>query len=232
MKTINFQLAAAFFLAHPIAAGASEIQHTMPSDARLRLEAGKQSMRSAAAIARADEQAKQQRPAVPDVMSAAPLTAPAPDPAAIAQRYAASSRHEEALYIMVSFSMPEQSIARLAEQARKAGAALVLRGVVDNSLTRTAELAAHYVKKYPGVQFQVDPSLFRRFAIIQVPTFVLAGDQQDSPSCGKQCATESDFVSVAGDVTLDYALEYMSRQRDGRLAQAAATRLKKIRRMP
>jgi conjugal transfer pilus assembly protein TrbC len=214
-----------------VASAQAGAQSAMPDEAAIAREAAKQAPRSAAAIIKAEQQAKRQRPAVPDVSTLAPL--PALDPAAIAKRYQGMGPAEESgLFVMVSFSMPRESIERLAEQASKAGATLVLRGMVDDSLKKTAETVADYLKRYPGAQFQIDPTVFKRFAVTQVPTFVLSSAPRDATTCGKECDPRNTFASVSGDVTLDYALEYLAKRRDGQFAALAESRLKRLRGMP
>jgi len=212
-------------------AGAAAAQSPLPSDAAIARESGKQAPRSAAAITKAEQQSKLLRQPVPDVGT--PGALPAPDPALIAKRYETGQvQQEPGLFILVSFSMPPESIERLAAQAAKAGGALVLRGVVDNSLKKTAEIAGEFIKRHPGAQFQVDPTLFRRFNVTQVPAFVLSAQAPESNTCGKACDPANTFVTVAGDVTLDYALEYIARQRDERFADLAERRLKRLRGAP
>ncbi len=134
---------------------------------------------------------------------------------------------------MVSFSMPPESIERLAAQASKVGATLVLRGMVDDSLTKTAQVVAAFLKRYPGAQFQIDPTVFRRFSIDQVPAFVLSTQPTGASTCaGKECSPRDSFVSVAGDVTLDYALEYLAQQRTAKFSSMAERRLKRLRGAP
>lgn len=211
-----------------LASGARATPPQLPDAAALARESEKQAPQSAAAISKADRQAKQLRQSVPDV--GPPSALPAPDPAAIARRYeAVPPQQDSALFILISFSMPAQSIDRLAAQAGKAGATLVLRGAIDGSLRRTAEVAAQFVKKYPGAQFQIDPTLFTRFAVSQVPAFVLSVRPEDSHTCGKDCDARNTYASVAGDVTLDYALDYLARQRDARFSALAERRLRQLR---
>lgn len=200
----------------------------MPGDAAIKREFDKQSKRSAAAISQADRQSKLMRAPVPDVGKAPPVAAP--DPASIAKRYETmGSIEDSSLFIMVSFSMPIESIDRLAEQSSKVGATMVLRGVLEGSLTKTAETVARIVKRHPKLQLQIDPTLYRRFGINQVPTFILTRGAFDSRTCGKECGTNDAFASVAGDVTLDYALDQLARQRRDPLSQLAERKLRKLR---
>ena len=75
---------------------------------------------------------------------------------------------------------------------------------------------------------------FTRFAVRQAPTFVLtlndaANDMQGN--CRAGCATPASFVSVAGDVSLDYALETIQR-RQPQAAPRAEPLLKRLRASP
>lgn len=206
----------------------------LPNDDVIAREAIKQAARSASTIDKADRQSRQLRQAVPDVGAVAPLPVPlpAPDPADIAKRYGAAQQPDAALFVLVSLSMPPASLGRLAAQAGKAGATLVLRGVVDGSLTKTAEMTAAVIRQHPGAQFQIDPTLFRRFNVDQVPTFVLAAPTAQGQTCGKDCDAQGTFVRVSGDVTLDYALEHLARQANPRFARLAYHRLKQLRGTP
>ncbi len=212
-------------------AASATAQSTMPADSVIEREADRQAPRSAAAIEKAERQAKLLRQPMPIVD--APSSLPALDPAALASRFEGIHvQEQEGLFILVSFSMPPASIDRLADQAAKAGATLVLRGVIDDSLRKTMDAASEFIKRHPGVQFQIDPTLFRRFNVTQVPAFVLSVQPPDSASCGKACDPANSFASVAGDVTLDYALDFLARQGDGRIAGLAERRLKQLRGTP
>jgi len=206
----------------------------LPNDDVIAREATKQAARSASTIDKADRQSRQLRQAIPDVGAVGPLPAPlpAPDPADIAKRYGPAQQPDAALFVLVSLSMPPASLDRLAAQAGKAGATLVLRGVVDGSLTKTAEMTAAVIRQHPGAQFQIDPTLFRRFNVDQVPTFVLAAPTAQGQTCGKDCDAQGTFVRVSGDVTLDYALEHLARQANPRFARLAEQRLKQVRGTP
>lgn len=205
----------------------------LPDDASIARQASQQASRTAAAMVRAEQQAQhiqQQHQAVPDIAPSS--SAPIPDPAAIAQQLTTpQGSMAPALFVLVSFSMPPPSLERLAHQAALAGGSLVLRGVVDDSLAKTAEMARAIAARHAGVQILIDPTLFRRFAVKQVPTFVLSAMPDGLGSCGKDCSVPA-FASVTGDVTLDYALEHLARQRDARFSPTAERCLQKLRAMP
>jgi conjugal transfer pilus assembly protein TrbC len=68
-----------------------------------------------------------------------------------------------------------------------------------------------------NVSWLIDPEAFTRFGVRHAPTFVLslkdATSDDAQRSCTSGCVTTAAFVSVAGDVSLDYALETIMRRR-------------------
>lgn len=157
---------------------------------------------------------------------------------AIAKGYAASTdRIAQAqglvsgpgLLVFVSFSMPEATLKRLVEQAARAKAALVLRGFVNGSLQETV-LRVQRLIGTRDVAFQIDPQAFDRFAINKTPSFVLVRDGAQAKDCASgQCFAADAFVTTAGDVSLDYALENIQRMAP-KFAGDAAGFLNRIRR--
>jgi conjugal transfer pilus assembly protein TrbC len=132
------------------------------------------------------------------------------------------------LLIFASFAMPEPTFARLVDQAARAQATIVIRGFVDGSLKTTVARAQHLIGQR-RVAFQIDPQAFDRFAVQRTPSFVLlrAGAKPASCAAGT-CFDTSAFVSAAGDVSLDYALEFFE-QRSPQFAKDAAVFLKRLR---
>lgn len=115
------------------------------------------------------------------------------------------------LLVFVSFSMPESTLGRLVDQASRAGATLVLRGLVDNSLQKTVVRVQGLIGDRK-VGFQIDPQAFDRFSVTVTPTFVLIKDGAvPAPCAAGTCFPASAFVSTAGDVSIDYALEFFER---------------------
>lgn len=197
-----------------LAASSACFAQTLPSNAELAKEATKAMPRSADILKRAGDQTANQMGRMPDVGQVKPTgVAPAAaDPSAVAKLYAsAAAARKPQLHIAVSLSMPSEALHKLADQAAATGSHLVLRGVVDNSLPRTAELTAAYVKRHPGLQFDINPLVFRRFAITRVPTYVITKDDRELKQCSKECEASDFFVSVSGDVSLDYAMEHISK---------------------
>jgi type-F conjugative transfer system pilin assembly protein TrbC len=76
---------------------------------------------------------------------------------------------ENGILVFVSFSVPEAALKVLSHQAKKYGAKLILRGVVDGSFQKTAELMR---KIAVDDDMFVHPELFKKYGIERVPTFV------------------------------------------------------------
>lgn len=115
------------------------------------------------------------------------------------------------LLVFVSFAMPEPALERLVDQAQRSGATLLLRGFVDGSLKKTVERVQRLIGTRK-VGFQIDPQAFDRFSVAVAPTFVLVRDGAAAAPCASgTCQPSSAFVSVSGDVSLDYALEHVRR---------------------
>ena len=134
------------------------------------------------------------------------------------------------LRIFITLDMPRASLQLLTDQAARSGAVLVLRGLKSQSMRQTVAVVQELIGKR-RVAWVIDPEAFTRFAVRQAPTFVLTLNDAGSDlqgSCGTGCATPASFVSVAGDVSLDYALETIQR-RQPEAAPRAKPFLKQLR---
>ena len=129
------------------------------------------------------------------------------------------------LIVFVSFSMPDDILASYSAQAKEAGATLVLRGLVENSVTKTQRRAIPLNK--PLAAWDVNPGLFRKFDIKRVPAIVLA-DSKEGQIIEDGCVPPSASLQVEGEVSIRQALLLMRQRGDGYLAQEAATRLRKL----
>ena len=167
----------------------------------------------------------------------APAAGPSIDLEALARGYAsqaqAMSRAEglasgPGLLVFVSLSMPQPTLQRLIDQAARAQASIVLRGFADGSLRTTVAQVQRLIGER-HVAVQIDPLAFDRYAITRVPTFVLVRDGARPVTCASgSCAPAESFLRTSGDVSLDYALEYLQRSAPG-FGPAADTFLKRIR---
>lgn len=121
--------------------------------------------------------------------------------------------------VLVSFSMPDADIRELARQAAWVGAPLILRGLVDGNLTATQKKLAQFAD-IPGASFLVDPTLFRRFKVEAVPTFVLPLEELNA--CSQDGCQVPAHVKVSGESGLDHILDEIGRRaRDPQARQLA-----------
>jgi conjugal transfer pilus assembly protein TrbC len=125
----------------------------------------------------------------------------------------ARSATPPALRIFVTLDMPPASLQLLLDQAERAGAVLVLRGLKAQSMRVTLEAVRALIGERK-LGWLIDPEAFTRYGVQQAPTFVLALDDAvaGTGSCTGTCSASA-FLAIAGDVSLDYALEAMRRQR-------------------
>jgi len=107
------------------------------------------------------------------------------------------------------------------DQAARARASVILRGLANGSLRQTVAQVQPLIGQRQ-VAVQIDPQAFDRFAIARVPSFVLVRDGTRPESCAAgSCAPPEAFLRTAGDVSLDYALEHMQRAAPAFRADAA-----------
>lgn len=135
------------------------------------------------------------------------------------------SQEEEqvAVAIAVSLSMPKASLLRLAEDARDAGLPLTFRGVGTEITNKPDEkpktilerygkgLVARHMRDFEflrevGATVQIDPVLFNRHAISDVPRVLVV------PVCRTACEKTAVLFEARGDVTLRYALEHIQNE--------------------
>ena len=154
----------------------------------------------------------QYRAPAPD-LTALPQPATTANPADLARQFRQPPMHAKPatpeMMIFVSFSMPRESLLRIVEQSERTGARLIFRGFDGDKMTDMAAHISALLGKH-RVEAVIHPPAFTQFKINQVPALVLAqsdaGDQLDSG-----CAQPDRYVKVTGDVSQDYALEYIER---------------------
>lgn len=111
------------------------------------------------------------------------------------------------VYVFVSFSMPKASLRSLIEQGELAGVPIVLRGLVNNSVEDTMHRVQSLYKEGETQESGavIDPTLFERFGVNQVPTVVVA--QYAAGACTPEACPTPGYVKIAGDVPLRYTLD-------------------------
>lgn len=127
------------------------------------------------------------------------------------------------LIVFASLSMPRETLKALAADARKVGGAVVFRGLKnDDFVAMRKELQGL------GEGFAIDPTLYQRFAVEEVPTYVLP--VEPLMPCDINGCPPSRYMKLVGNVSVDGALDYMrlnSAEPGGR--DIADTYLKKLR---
>ena len=182
---------------------------------------------------RIGSQAIPQPPRVDLQRSAIDIEALARGKAPLPNAGATSGAAPTPLRIFITLDMPRASLQLLTDQAAQAGAVLVLRGLKSQSMRQTVAVVQELIGKR-RVAWVIDPEAFTRFAVRQAPTFVLTLNDaaNDMPgNCRRGCATPASFVSVAGDVSLDYALETIQRRQPQAVPRAEPL-LKRLRALP
>ena len=108
--------------------------------------------------------------------------------------------------------MPERTLRLLIEQAAQRTGRLDVRGLKNAPIQQTAALVQQLMGQ-SGVKFQIDPQAFDRFGILFAPTFVMVkAGGKGFRLCGRHLRWPDAFVSIAGDVSIDYALRAMAQR--------------------
>jgi len=143
-----------------------------------------------------------------------PQTAVKVSPAAMAEQFRQSPITNQPpvapeLMVFVSFSMPRESLLRIVEQSEMTGARLIFRGFTGDKLTDMSKRIADLLGKH-RVEAVVHPPAFTQFKVNQVPALVIS--QSDAANqLDNGCAQAERYVKVTGDVSQDYALDYIER---------------------
>lgn len=102
--------------------------------------------------------------------------------------------------VFVSFSMPETTIKQLAHDLKKLGGALVIRGLINNSFKDTSL----YLQKL-GEGVLLDPTLFEKFNVVAVPTFIIVEGDLKSEQTPRH-------DRLRGNVSLKFSLEKVAKE--------------------
>lgn len=170
--------------------------------------------RARAAMERIPQDTLPSLPSMPKVEAIPKPAAAAPDIATLAARYkelvrgAAPNRRPD-LLVLVSLSMPVEALERIVVQAERAGATLVFRGLPGDSMSRMGE-EIEKIRRGRNLAVAIHPPAFQQFGVERVPAVVIAAPGADSV-LADGCASSDTYVKVTGDVSLDYALDYIER---------------------
>lgn len=112
------------------------------------------------------------------------------------------------LYIFVSFTMPEQSLKLLAEQASRVNGVLLFRGFLEDDVEKTTAKTYAVFGENISVEIAIDPERFQQFKIEAVPAVVIA--QPESTLEDKNSSPPFDVVT--GDTSLEEALQRIAKE--------------------
>ncbi len=141
--------------------------------------------------------------------------------------------YDSGLLIFVSFSMPEESLKLWAEQASRLQCPLLLRGFVDNDLTKTTAKTQIIFGEKAAVEISIDPEKFEKFNIDVVPAVVMMEPETGkakTASLGKEEVDDNSvsyFDVIYGDTSLEEALKRISKSGSPVNQKAASHYLKK-----
>jgi conjugal transfer pilus assembly protein TrbC len=76
-------------------------------------------------------------------------------------------------FVFVSFSMPKQLLIETLQESSQLNVSAVLNGLCQNSMPETAKRVMALTEAVPNMQLLIDPTLFERFSIHQVPAIVV-----------------------------------------------------------
>jgi conjugal transfer pilus assembly protein TrbC len=153
----------------------------------------------------------------------------------------------ERIYIFISSSVAESTLRNYAADLDKlndSNISMVLRGLVGGMkyFRPTLDFVTNVIKKHQNcnltyqcetyrANIQIDPLLFRRYGIKQVPAIVYVPDikiNDSSLSEGlKDNAHVSDYYVVYGDTSFEYALELIQRKTKSRSLKELITAMRK-----
>ena len=128
------------------------------------------------------------------------------------------------IFALASFSMPDASLKALLADAAQLKVPVVFRGFVNNSVMDTQQALTRVFGDLDRAQgFVIDPTVFRRFDVAVVPTFIGVGKDFDlctTPGCEGDASPAHD--RLAGNVTLPFALRRIAEKGDVAARAAAA----------
>jgi len=118
--------------------------------------------------------------------------------------------------VFVSTSMPDITLKRLLVQASRIKGSLILPGLVEGDMGKTKQKIMQLLEADAMGNTQIDgglsidPTLFERFDITQVPSFIVTNTPAER--CSKNGCPSTDYARLSGDTTIEYALETIARE--------------------
>ena len=110
-----------------------------------------------------------------------------------------------AVLILISLSMPKESIISYLQEARTLHASVVMRGLVNQSFKETVQSINALVTAAGGGGIEINPQVFKALSIQAVPTVVVMADY----GCINRgvCDANRDYDLIAGNIPIAAALK-------------------------
>lgn len=119
--------------------------------------------------------------------------------------------------VLVSMSMPEEQIKSLLDQLPNYNGMMAIRGLVDNDFEKTITKMRGMSSSEMGVA--IDPTLFRRFNVKSVPTFILPLEKLEP--CQPNKCDAPDAVIASGSMSVKYFLDKVVELNTGKAKDVA-----------
>jgi type-F conjugative transfer system pilin assembly protein TrbC len=111
--------------------------------------------------------------------------------------------------VLISLSMPKEQIKALIEEADNVGAAVAIKGFINNDYILTVKQLREIAGEAKAGGVLIDPTLFTRFNVQSVPAFILPVEPI-KPCDDSGCSTPKNIKAV-GSASLRYFLELIER---------------------
>lgn len=133
------------------------------------------------------------------------------------------------VYVLVSVSMPNASLMRLARDSKDAGIPLVFRGVPETKqetdkkplpLLNPQSISAFQPLIESGASVELNPEIFSEYGIKEAPVLLFVRESSSG------CPQAPSALLIPGDVTLGFALDQITERQDAFGQKAKALRSK------
>jgi conjugal transfer pilus assembly protein TrbC len=124
----------------------------------------------------------------------------------------AESKRKSGLYAFVSLSVPPPVLRAIAQDVKKAGGTMVLRGFKEGTSMASTVAALQEINQSIGAEWSIDPDLFSSLRIEKVPALAIVMEKPGVSVCDAQggdrngCAEAFDAAVTYGDINVPHAM--------------------------
>lgn len=131
---------------------------------------------------------------------------------------------QPSLIVFITLSMPDAEIRQILNDASRFGASVAIRGMHGSSMKDTFLKMKSFLTKGSKQGITIDPTVFSRFEIGEVPAYVLAAKPVER--CTAEGCSTPPYVKATGSVTLEYFLEKVRAEANPEMKALAQEKLK------